>query len=105
MEVRNSVGTIRSRTVTLRVLRAVRILVQPRSRSIAAGKTLTLRTRVSGSKPVFYQWMKDGQIISGANSPKLVIPNAGATNSGQYSVSVSNTVSSAVSSPAVVVVN
>ena len=105
LEARNSVGTTRSRTVTLRVLRPVRILAQPRSRSIAARKTLILRTRASGGKPLFYQWLKDGQTITGATSPRLVIPNVGATNSGTYSVSVSNTVSSAASSPAIVIVN
>ncbi len=105
LEVRNTVGTVRSQAVTLRVLRPVRILVQPRSRSVVSGKTLTLRTRASGSKPLFFQWTKDGEIIAGANLPKLVIPIATATNAGTYSVTVSNSVSSAVSSPAVVIVN
>ena len=105
LEVRNTLGAVRSQAVTLRVLRPARILNQPRGRSVASGKTLTLRTLASGSKPLFFQWLKDGQIIPGATLPKLVIPNATGTNAGTYSVTVSNSVSSAVSSPAVVVVN
>lgn len=104
VEARNTVGTARSQEISLRVFRAVRIVVQPRSQSIASSKTLTLRVRASGSKPLFYQWTKDGETIPSATSPSLIIRNFSATNAGTYSVTISNTASSAASSPAVVAV-
>jgi len=105
VEIGNSVGKVRSEDVQLRVLRPVKIVAQPRSKNVTAGKTMNLRTRSTGSKPLFFQWFKDGEIVAGATSPKFVILNATAGDSGTYSVTVSNSVSSAVSWPATVVVN
>jgi len=63
---------------------------QPQSLSVAAGNTISLAVGVTGTPPFNYQWLYQGNIISGANSQKLTITNAQSANDGVYSVMVSN---------------
>jgi hypothetical protein len=43
-----------------------------------------------GRNPITYRWQKDSQDIPGATSPSLVLNNVGATNTGLYTLIVSN---------------
>lgn len=45
-----------------------------------------------GKIPLSYQWQRNGVDIPGAESPTLVLPSVGATNSGWYRVVVRNAV-------------
>ena len=47
---------------------------------------------VSGTKPLTYQWSKDGVVISDAVASTLQITDADVANAGVYSVVVGNEV-------------
>lgn len=62
------------------------------------GDTVTLSVEVTvDSKFVAYQWSKDGDAISGATEASYVIANAATTDSGNYTVTVTNAAGSATS--------
>jgi hypothetical protein len=76
---------------------------QPRSLTNTVGTSATFSVGVSGG-PVSYQWRKDGINIAGATSASYTIPSAKVSDSGIYSVTVSNVLGRIASSNAVLVV-
>lgn len=82
---------------------AATITSPPQSQSLYVGHTLQLSVGVSGLNPGF-QWLKDGAEIPGARSVSYVLPNAQTTNSGGYSVVVTNVDGAVTSAVAQVVV-
>jgi hypothetical protein len=58
----------------------------------------------SGTAPLTYQWKKDGTSISGATSSTYSIGSTSASDSGSYTVVVTNSVGSATSSAAALTV-
>ncbi len=56
---------------------------------------------VTGDAPFSYQWQFDGTNIAGATASSLVLSNLQAANSGTYSVTVTNTISTNSSSAVV----
>ncbi len=50
----------------------------------------TFRVMVTGSKPVSYQWRRNGIELPWATGPELVLTNASLADEGTYSVTVSN---------------
>ena len=88
------------------------ILAQPAAfQKAAPGQTLEFQAAVTGGTPLRYQWRKngsplaDGGRISGAASNLLTIASALETDSGTYSVTVTNPCGWAVSSNADLLVN
>jgi sugar lactone lactonase YvrE len=73
---------------------------QPASQSVGIGASATFAVQASGVPTPAYQWQFNGASIGGATSPTLTIANVQATSLGTYSVAVSNSVASVVSSPA-----
>lgn len=71
---------------------------QLRSQWVVLGRELRLSPIVLGSRPLKYEWRKDGKIILGANGPELVIPTVKNTDAGSYQVVVSNQIGGTVSS-------
>jgi PKD repeat protein len=65
---------------------------------------VSLNVGASGSS-LSYQWQKGGTNISGANSSTYTLPNALPSNSGNYTVVVSNTCLSTTSNIAILTVN
>ena len=55
------------------------------------GATTTFNVSATGSAPLNYQWLFHGSAINGATGSSLNLSNLGATNVGQYSVTVWNT--------------
>lgn len=51
----------------------------------------------SGGEPLTYNWLRNGNIPVGGNSPTLVIANATVADSGDYAVTVTNSLGSAPS--------
>ena len=51
---------------------------------------VTLSVSATGTEQLFYQWRKNGNLIANANSPSLELNNVQLSNSGVYSVMVSN---------------
>ncbi|HEY3762388.1 MAG TPA: immunoglobulin domain-containing protein [Verrucomicrobiae bacterium] len=95
----NSFGTIVSSNAVLTVS-ALNITTQPGSQSVLGGSTVMFRVGVSGQLPFFYQWQFDGTNLWGATNEPLVLTNVMVSQSGLYSVIVTNAYGSAVSSNA-----
>lgn len=62
--------------------------------SISIGSSTTLSAAVAGTGPFAYQWSFNGQAIAGATSSSYLLSNAQVSQSGTYTVKVSNAYSS-----------
>lgn len=100
--VSNSFGSTNSLAAQLVVDSAVppAIVGQPGSQTLTAGAQLELSVDASGSAPLSFQWRKDGVALNGKTTASLVINNVTVADAGGYSVVVSNSVGSKVSSTA-----
>jgi len=87
------------------VTNAPSITTQPQSQIISPGSNVTFTVTASGTAPLAYQWLFNGTNISSANTNFYVIANAQFTNSGNYSVIVTNIAGSITSSNAVLTVS
>ena len=61
------------------------ILSQPVGKNLSAGESLTLMVTATGTAPLNYQWMRNGVGIEGATQPTFA-----PTDTGSYSVVISN---------------
>jgi hypothetical protein len=84
----------------LTVLDPPSIATQPQSLTVSNGTMASLQIVAFGIPPPTYQWRLNGTPLAGANAATFVINSAQATNAGDYTVVVSNSVSSVVSAPA-----
>jgi hypothetical protein len=67
------------------------IMTQPQSVSVTVGQTATFSVVAAGSQPLSYQWQKNQQNISGANSASYTTPATAQSDTGStFSVVVSN---------------
>jgi len=76
------------------------ITVQPVSVTTVQGGTVTLS--VSAPNAVSFQWLKNGAIIPGATGSTLTLTNVQAVDADTYTVLVTNSFGSVISSPATV---
>lgn len=60
------------------------------STSVPAGEDLFIMPRITGTPPLIFQWMKEGQPIEGARGPALSLKKVGAQDSGSYALVVAN---------------
>ena len=97
--VTNSYGMAVSSNATLTVL-PITIVGQPQSQTVLAGATATFNVGVDGSQPWFYQWLFNGTNLPDATNNPLILSNVVLSQSGQYSVVVTNSYGAAVSSNA-----
>lgn len=71
---------------------------QPPTNTLSGyGQTLTVPALVSGSLPLYYQWLQNGTNVPGQNDTTMVIPYATFANSGAYELLVTNAYGSATS--------
>ena len=68
---------------------------------VSAGEVVRLTCNVSGSEPISYQWLKDGQSLSGRIDRVLMFPVSSSTF-GEYQCNASNDVNQVLSEVAVV---
>ena len=86
----------------------VRIVNQPEDQSVNVNDTLRLTCNVSGSEPISYQWLKDGQQlrdgvrVSGSNASVLVVDPVEGGDFGGYRCNASNDVDQVLSEVAMV---
>ncbi len=71
---------------------------QPSPTTVNLGGTATLLVGVVGSPPVTFQWSKGGVAIPGATGQGLTFPNAALSDSGSYSVVITDPAGSVTSS-------
>lgn len=103
----NNYGSATSNGALLTVTTATvapTISSQPNSTSVTSGNSASFTVSVSGTPPFSYQWRKDGLAINGANSSTYTINTTSPTDSGSYSVLVSNSVGSTLSNSAILAV-
>jgi hypothetical protein len=81
------------------------IMVQPRSQVGYWGKSVMFTVTAGGSAPLSYQWRKTSVPIGGATGSSLVLTNLQLADTGNYSVVISNSVSSVTSSNAYLTMN
>jgi len=80
------------------------ILTQPASQTITVGNHVGFTVQANGTSPLSYQWRLNGTNITGATASSFGIDNVQLTNSGNYSVLVTNSVGSVLSSNALLTV-
>jgi hypothetical protein len=76
----------------------------PQSVATAPGSTVSFNVGASGGKPLFYQWLKNSNNIPNATNAILTLNTAAESDSGYYSVIVSNSAGTAISSNALLTV-
>ncbi|MDD1759267.1 MAG: immunoglobulin domain-containing protein, partial [Methanothrix sp.] len=103
--VSNNCGSVESSMASLTVNSAPTIHVQPLSQDTCAGSSVTFSIEATGTQPLLYQWVKNGENISGANGSVFIISNSTPEDAGTYSVMVSNSCGSVESSMAALIVN
>jgi outer membrane protein assembly factor BamB len=74
--------------------------VQPRAQSAEVGDTITFSVGALGSGTLTYQWLFNGQAISGATNTSYRVDPVTHGNGGQYSVRVTDTTGTLASSSA-----
>jgi alpha-tubulin suppressor-like RCC1 family protein len=81
------------------------ILTPPRSQTVDPGSTVEFTVFATGFPPPAFQWFFNGtNRIAGATSPVLELPNAVSSQSGAYTVVVTNVFGAVTSSPAILAV-
>lgn len=76
------------------------ITSQPQSQTVTAGQHAMFSVAASGAAPLSYQWKKNGANIPGANATTYSITSTSQGDAGQYTVLVSNSYGSVLSSVA-----
>ena len=102
--VSNAGGSVISNPVTLNVSDSPvppppAIVTQLANATIVSGAAGGLSVIATGNQPL-YQWFKNGVLLPGANSSQLRFTSAQVTDTGSYSVVVSNSSGSIASTPA-----
>jgi pectate lyase/pectin methylesterase-like acyl-CoA thioesterase len=103
--VSNAIGSVAS-TPALLSVRATPIPVaptietQPVDQTAIVGETVTFSVTASGIPTPTYQWSKDGSPITGATGTSLMLTNVQTTDSGVFSVVVTNPLGSVTSDDA-----
>jgi hypothetical protein len=87
--VSNFLGSVTSAPAALSVLYPITIVASPSDQAVLVGGSAVFGLVAAGN-PLNYQWLKDGNPITGANAPQYFITNALLTDAGGYSVIVSN---------------
>jgi hypothetical protein len=101
VQVRNNCSQIESNAAVLDIIARPEILVPPRSQKICQGKAVTFAVQVESSKPLSYQWFKDGIEIPGATQDVYTIARAVLNDTGSYWVQATNNCSQIKSGAAV----
>ena len=75
------------------------ITAQPQSLTLFEGRRAALSVTATGSTPLYYQWYKDGDLLSGATTNSLLYYPVSTNNAGSYAVVITNRYGSVTSTP------
>jgi len=105
--VTNAFGSAQSGDANLTVSTptAPSVINQPQDLTVLPGQSATFTVTAAGSAPLAYQWYDNSTLLTNATGSTLTLSNVQPSNAGSYSVVVSNFVSTATSSNAVLTVN
>jgi hypothetical protein len=99
VKVSNAYGTVQSSSATLSVLSAPSITEQPVSQIATQGQTASFSVKATGNPSPSYQWFFNGVPLQDAKGSTLNLPSVDWSNSGTYTVVVSNAYGSVTSAP------
>jgi hypothetical protein len=102
--VTNAAGSVTSAVATLTVLVPPGITTRPQSLTVTQGQSASFSVVASGTAPLSYQWSFNSTALSGATSTTLTLTNAQATDTGNYTVVVTNVAGSVTSAVATLTV-
>jgi Leucine-rich repeat (LRR) protein len=102
--VTNVAGTLASAVATLTVWAPPAISLQPASRTNLTGTSASFSVTATGTAPLSYQWQFGGAPISGATTSTLILNNVQLSETGNYSVTITNVAGSLTSSAAALTV-
>jgi hypothetical protein len=97
--VSNAVGSVTSGTVTLALNVAPVITKQPVGATIPFGGSYAFAVTATGTGPLSYQWYRGTVLLDGGTASTYTIPSVRSEDTGDYSVRVSNMVSTVSSTP------
>lgn len=100
VKVTNAGGTVTSSSAVLLLSLPPGITSQPQDQAVAVGQTPAFSLVVSGTAPFTYQWFFKGKPLPGQTNYVCTIANAQLSDSGAYTVSVTNAAGVATSSNA-----
>jgi hypothetical protein len=93
-----------SASATLTVLTKPVITSPPESQTVFVGSDVSFQVRAAGAPPLAYQWFFNGSALSGATSTDLQLTNLQLSQSGTYTVVVTNSYAAVTSPPAILTV-
>jgi hypothetical protein len=102
--VSNTAGTATSIVAILKVITPPSITIQPQSKTVTAGNSVTFSVVAAGTSPLSYQWFWNGSPIGGATGAAYTIASVQPSNAGVYKVNVNNPEGFAESSDATLTV-
>lgn len=76
------------------------ITSQPKSTTASIGSSVSFSVTATGQQPISYQWMKNDTAINLAVGSGFTISQVSARDTGRYSVKISNSIGSVISSNA-----
>jgi hypothetical protein len=82
----------------------VSILQPPQSANLFVGETLRLTAAVDGTRPIVWQWLKNGATLVGAVANNLIITNVQTSDAGSYRLVAANAANAVTSAVATVTV-
>ncbi|QYM78983.1 immunoglobulin domain-containing protein [Horticoccus luteus] len=80
------------------------VTTAPTSQTVGVGANVTLSVVANGGAPLTYQWQKDSVALAGATNATLALTNLQTTDSGDYTVTVTNAAGSTTSAAATLTV-
>jgi hypothetical protein len=105
VEVNTGGKNVVSKKAGLKVIIPVEIATEPKSQTIKTGRGAVFRVAAKGTSPYTYQWYFNAKAIPKATKSSYVIAKVTEADAGNYSVIVSNELSSATSQSAALSVN
>ncbi|NOS71479.1 MAG: hypothetical protein HOP33_16330 [Verrucomicrobia bacterium] len=102
--VSNAFGSVQSSGAVITVISPPIITTQPVGQTVIAGTNISLSASAIGTPPLSYQWLLGGVPVAGANSSSVNLTNVQSSQSGIYSLLVSNAYGAVESSNALVTV-
>ena len=100
--VTNGQGSATSAAAILMVNQAPAITAQPVSAALAIGAPLTLSVTATGTPAPTFQWKRNGANIAGATSSTYSVGSVSGSDTANYTVVVSNSVSTVTSAMAAI---
>ena len=100
----NVTGSVTSTPALLTVLQTPSFLLQPLNQTVLIGSNTVLQIVVTGSAPVFVQWLFNGAVLPNATNSTLTLANVQVTQAGTYQARASNAVGVAFSDVATLMV-